>query len=510
MLRTIRFFLSSRKSWTIPYVIFSAVFVILPLLLIVVYAFMDDAGHFTLGNFAKFFAHPEAINTFVYSIGVAIITTVVCILLGYPAAYILTQTRMKYASTVVVLFILPMWVNILIRTLATVALFDFMNVSLGEGALIFGMVYNFLPFMIYPIYNTLQKLDKSYVEAAQDLGANPMQVFFKAVLPLSMPGIVSGILMVFMPTISTFAIAELLTMNNIKLFGTTIQENINNSMWNYGAALSLIMLFLIGATTLLASDDKDLWLLLLLLYAPIFIIMIYSFTEAKVLGNWTGFSTKLYSSLFVAGTHHSLTNALVNTLSIAFIAATVSTLLGSITAIGIFNLRPRARKAISFVNNIPILNGDIIIGISLFLLFVSLGIPQGYTTVVLAHITFCTPYVVLSVLPRLKQMNPNIYEAALDLGATPMQALRKVIVPEILPGMISGFMLAVTLSIDDFAVTVFTIGNEGLETLSTYIYADARKGGLTPELRPLSTIIFVLVLVLLVIINRRAGKKKEV
>ena len=243
-----------------------------------------------------------------------------------------------------------------------------------------------------------------------------------------------------------------------------------------------------------------LWLLLLLLYAPIFIIMIYSFTEAKVLGNWTGFSTKLYSSLFTTGTHHSLPNALINT---------VSTLLGSITAIGIFNLRARSRKVIGFVNNIPILNGDIIIGISLFLLFVSLGIPQGYTTVVLAHITFCTPYVILSVLPRLKQMNPNIYEAALDLGATPMQALRKVIIPEILPGMISGFMLAVTLSIDDFAVTVFTIGNEGLETLSTYIYADARKGGLTPELRPLSTIIFILVLVLLIIINRRSSKKKE-
>ena len=165
-----------------------------------------------------------------------------------------------------------------------------------------------------------------------------------------------------------------------------------------------------------------LWLLLLLLYAPIFIIMIYSFTEAKVLGNWTGFSTKLYSSLFTTGTHHSLTNALINTLTIALIAATVSTLLGSITAIGIFNLRARSRKVIGFVNNIPILNGDIIIGISLFLLFVSLGIPQGYTTVVLAHITFCTPYVILSVLPRLKQMNPNIYEAALDLGATPMQA----------------------------------------------------------------------------------------
>ena len=431
-------FFSSRKSWTLPYIIFSAIFVVIPLLLIVVYAFTDDSGHLTLENFAKFFQHHEAINTFVYSIGIAIITTIVCILLGYPAAWILSNAKLNRSKTMVVLFILPMWVNILVRTLATVALFDFFSVPLGEGALIFGMVYNFIPFMIYPIYNTLQKMDHSYIEAAQDLGANPVQVFFKAVLPLSMPGVMSGIMMVFMPTISTFAIAELLTMNNIKLFGTTIQENINNSMWNYGAALSLI-----------------------------------------------------------------------NTVTIALIAATASTLLGSITAIGIFNLKARSRKAISFVNSIPILNGDIITGISLFLLFVSLGISQGYTTVVLAHITFCTPYVVLSVLPRLKQMNPNIYEAALDLGATPMQALRKVIVPEIRPGMISGFMLALTLSIDDFAVTVFTIGNEGLETLSTYIYADARKGGLTPELRPLSTIIFVVVLALLIVINRRAGKEKK-
>ena len=249
-----------------------------------------------------------------------------------------------------------------------------------------------------------------------------------------------------------------------------------------------------------------LWVLLLLLYSPIVIIVIYSFTEAKVLGNWTGFSTKLYSSLFNTGAHHSLMNALVNTITIALLAATASTLLGSIAAIGIFNLKARSRKAIGFVNSIPILNGDIITGISLFLLFVSVGITQGYTTVVLAHITFCTPYVVLSVLPRLKQ---NIYEAALDLGATPMQALWKVIVPEIRPGMISGFMLALTLSIDDFAVTVFTIGNQGLETLSTYIYADARKGGLTPELRPLSAIIFVVVLALLIAINYRAGKAKK-
>ena len=148
--------------------------------------------------------------------------------------------------------------------------------------------------------------------------------------------------------------------------------------------------------------------ILLLLYAPIIIIMIYSFTESKVLGNWTGFSTKLYTSLFNTGAHHSLLNALINTVTIALIAATVSTILGSITAIGIYNLKSGGRKMISFVNNIPILNGDIITGISLFLLFVALGISQGYLTVVLAHITFCTPYVVLCVLPRLKQMNSNI------------------------------------------------------------------------------------------------------
>lgn len=249
-------------------------------------------------------------------------------------------------------------------------------------------------------------------------------------------------------------------------------------------------------------------ILLTLLYAPILIIVIFSFTEAKVLGNWTGFSLKLYSSIFQGAVHHSLTSALWNTLIIGLTAAFASTLLGTMAAIGIHNLHSRSRKAIQMVNTLPILNPDIITAISLFLLFVSLGISQGYTTVILAHITFCTPYVVLSVLPGLKRMNENLYEAALDLGATPYFALRKILLPELRPGMISGFILAFTLSIDDFVVTLFTIGNEGLETLSTYIYADARKGGLTPELRPLSAIIFVVVLVLLLVINHRAAKKR--
>ena len=250
-------------------------------------------------------------------------------------------------------------------------------------------------------------------------------------------------------------------------------------------------------------------LLLVMLYAPIIIIAIFSFTESKVLGNWTGFSTELYTSLFSGGVSDRLIVAIENTFIIALTAAVVSTVLGTIAAIGINDLRYRKRRVVNFVNNIPILNPDIITGISLFLLFISLGITQGYSTVILAHIAFCTPYVVLSVMPRLVQMNPNIYEAALDLGATPMQAMRRVILPEIRPGMISGFILAFTLSIDDFAVTIFTNGTDGLETLSTFIYADARKGGLTPELRALSTIILVVVLILLLVVNYRAHRQAK-
>jgi spermidine/putrescine transport system permease protein len=250
-------FIGRRRNWSIPYFIFLCCFVLIPLGLIIYFAFTNNEGHFSFTNFRKFWMQPEALNTFIFSIGIAIITTIICLIIGYPAAYIMSRMKMRGARLLVVLFILPMWINFLIRTLATVALFDFLGIPLGEGALIFGMVYNFLPFMIYPIYNVLQKTDSSLIEAAQDLGASPSQVFFRTILPLSYPGIASGIMMVFMPVISTFAIAELLTINNIKLFGTTLQENIYNGMWNYGAALSLVMLLLIGITSLLNGEGNS-------------------------------------------------------------------------------------------------------------------------------------------------------------------------------------------------------------------------------------------------------------
>lgn len=244
-----------RSNWSIPYLVFLILFVVLPLALIAVYAFQDSTGHFSLSNFSKLIRDSDAISTFGVSLEVAIENTLICILLGYPAAWILASTKLNKSAVTIVLFILPMWINALMRTLATAELFNMFGFQLGKGTLLFGMVYDYLPFMIYPIYNCLQKMDPSYGEAAEDLGAAPMEVFLKVTVPLSMPGVWSGVLMVFMPTVSTFAISEFLTNNKIKLFGTIIQENINTSMWNYGATLAFVMLIIIGLTTFLSNSS---------------------------------------------------------------------------------------------------------------------------------------------------------------------------------------------------------------------------------------------------------------
>lgn len=239
-----------RSSWSLPYFIFLLLFVALPLVLIAVYALQDSSGRFTLDNITRFFTDSDALSTFALSLEVAIENTLICLALGYPAAWILANRKFNRSAVTIILFILPMWINALMRTLATAELFNVLGFGLGKGTLLYGMAYDYLPFMIYPIYNILQKIDPSYAEAAEDLGATPSKVFLKITLPLSMPGIISGVLMVFMPTVSTFAISEFLTNNKIKLFGTIIQENINSSSWNYGAALSLIMLVIIGITSL--------------------------------------------------------------------------------------------------------------------------------------------------------------------------------------------------------------------------------------------------------------------
>lgn len=246
-----------RSNWSIPYLVFLIIFVVLPLILILVYALQDSQGGFTLANITRFFSDKDSLSTFAVSIEVALENTILCILIGYPAAWILSRRDYNKSTVTIILFIMPMWINALMRTLATAQLFTILGFNLGKGTLLFGMVYDYLPFMIYPIYNVLSRMDKSYIDAAVDLGATPWRAFWKVTVPLSMPGVASGVLMVFMPTVSTFAISEFLTNNKIKLFGTIIQENINSSMWNYGAALAFIMLIIIGITSLFSKDKEQ-------------------------------------------------------------------------------------------------------------------------------------------------------------------------------------------------------------------------------------------------------------
>ncbi len=245
-------------------------------------------------------------------------------------------------------------------------------------------------------------------------------------------------------------------------------------------------------------------LIFIFLYAPIAALIVLSFNASKTRTKWGGFTFKWYGALFQ---NDDIMQALFNTLMIALIASVVSTIIGTIACIAIMNLKKRSRAVVMGITNIPMLNAEIVTGISLMLLFISMGLRFGLGTILLSHITFCIPYVILSVMPRMRQLNPYTYEAALDLGASPVYGFFKVVFPEILPGVLSGFLMAFTMSIDDFIITHFTKG-AGVDTLSTKIYTEVKKG-IKPEMYALSTIIFVTVLLLLLLVNRRPFEKKN-
>ena len=236
-------------------------------------------------------------------------------------------------------------------------------------------------------------------------------------------------------------------------------------------------------------------LILLFMYAPIFVLIAFSFNESKG-RTWTGFSFKWYAELL---RDDAIIGALCNTLIIAVIAAIISSILGTAAAIGIHNMKRPSKTLVKNVNNLPLINPEIVMGISLMILFSFCRINPGFLTIIIAHITFCIPSVVLSVLPKLRQINRSIYEAALDLGCNDFQAFFKVILPEIMPGIISGFLMAFTYSIDDFVISYFTAGPDS-QTLPLVIYTITRKP-MTPKLNALSTIIFVIVLLALLISN---------
>jgi spermidine/putrescine transport system permease protein len=258
--------LKSRKAFALPYIFFMTFFVVLPLAVVLISAFLapDENGtlRISLSNFGKILGGEIGFFPMLWrSLWVGIVNSALCLLIGYPIAYFLSNAKYNKTSTAYMLFVLPIWMNFLIRTVATKALFDAVGIELGGmGPVIFGMVYNFLPFMILPIYNVLTRMDKNLIEAASDLGANYRQVFTKTIIPLSMPGVVSGFVMVFMPTISTYVISDLLSYNQITLFGNLINKTAGQTSANsyyLASGLSMIMLIFIGAIMLFSNKfDK--------------------------------------------------------------------------------------------------------------------------------------------------------------------------------------------------------------------------------------------------------------
>lgn len=245
-------------------------------------------------------------------------------------------------------------------------------------------------------------------------------------------------------------------------------------------------------------------LIFLFLYAPIATLIVLSFNASKTRAKWGGFTLKWYASLLE---NEEILEALGTTLLIAFLSSLVATVIGTIACLAMNDMKKRSRTILMGITNIPMLNADIVTGISLMLLFISLGLRFGFGTILLSHITFNIPYVILCIMPRMKQLNPSVYEAALDLGASHITAFFKVMLPDLMPGILSGFLMAFTMSLDDFIITHFTKG-AGIDTLSTKIYTEVKKG-IKPEMYALSTIIFVTVLVLLFLVNNTPDKEKK-
>ena len=252
-----------KASLCIPYALFMILFILAPILLILFYAFTNQNGQFTFENFQTIFSNSSNFKVIGMSIIVGILNTIVCLLIGYPIAYFLASSKYNKNKILVYLFLIPMWINFVIRTIATRDMLSWIGISSENHALlstVIGMVYNYLPFAILPLYNQMLKLDQSQIEAARDLGANTPQVFFKTILPMTIPGIISAILMTFMPTMSSYVIADKLGGGKVTLIGNLIANQFSSTAqnsYNVGSVLAIIMLLMIGITTLISTIAND-------------------------------------------------------------------------------------------------------------------------------------------------------------------------------------------------------------------------------------------------------------
>ena len=507
-------------------------FVFLPNLMIIGTSFLtrDDANFvkmvFTLENYTRLL-DPLYFEVLVHSLNMALIATLACLVLGYPFAWFLVKLPEKVRPLLLFLLIVPFWTNSLIRIyglkifLSTKGYLNEFLLWLGvidtpirimftPSAVIIGLVYILLPFMVMPLYSSIEKLDKPLLEAARDLGASKLQTFTRIIIPLTMPGIIAGCLLVMLPAMGLFYVSDLMGGAKNLLIGNVIKvQFLNIRDWPFGAATSITLTIVMGLMLLiywrasrLLNKKVELGRLLrggfmtaiyAYLYIPIIILIVNSFNSSRFGINWQGFTTKWYGLLM---NNDSLLQAAQHSLTMAVLSATFATLIGSLTAVALYRYRFRGKPFVSGMLFVVMMSPDIVMAISLLVLFMLIGIQLGFWSLLFSHITFCLPFVVVTVYSRLKGFDVRMLEAAKDLGASEVTILRKIILPLAMPAVAAGWLLSFTLSMDDVVVSSFVTG-PGYEILPLKIYSMV-KVGVSPEVNALATILLVLSLVMVI------------
>ncbi len=557
---------TSRRVAVVPY-LWLACFFVLPFLLILKISLSDRArarppyvpqldltqgasgiwsflSGLDLENYKTLLTDSFYFRSYLLSLETAVIATAFTLLIAYPMAYGLTRAPQKWRNLLLALVVLPFWISFLIRVYAWMSIlkpngfFDMLGQGIGldvgtlavlntKSAVIIGIVYSYLPFMILPLFTVLDKLDDSLLEASRDLGASTWRTFRSITLPLSLPGIYAGCLLAFIPMVGEFVIPDLLGGNDTALIGKTLwTEFFNNQDWPLASAIAIGMLLLLLlpiAALQRAQTRADVRqggsaagriftgfhraavaTGLSFIYLPIILVVIFSFNDSRLVTVWAGFSLKWYGLLFQ---NTQLLQSALLSFKLALLSATAATALGVLAALTIARVRTfRGKTLFGFLVLAPIIIPEMVIGLAFLLLFVAIGLQRGFFTLFLAHTTFGLCFVATTVQARLSGFDTSLEEASSDLGASGLQTFWKITFPLILPGVLSGWALAFVLSFDDLIISSLVTG-PGATTLPMRLYSQMRLG-VTPEINAASTLM-VLAAVLVLFLSLRFGQRRQ-
>ncbi len=470
---------------------------------------------------------PAYSGVFFRTVKISLLTVLISLAAGYPYAYFMAGLPARARKIMKMLVIVPFCINALIRIYGwRILLLNFFPKFLySDGAVLLGMVYGLFPFLVLPIYNSIRKIDQRSLEAAQNLGAGRLKLFFDIILPLSSPGLITGCILIFIPSMGLFFLNDLLGGSKSVIAGSLIHNLISARNTGMAAAVSVLLLlltaFFIAAynsltrreapvqSSLKAREDFSgiagklyLFTVTLVMYLPVFVVMLYSFnaSRSRVPLKFTGFSVEWYIKLFSSGGKYF--SSLWLSLLTALLAAGIALVFGTLGAIGAsrrFSVsRPNiADRIFESLSSVPIMIPEVIMGLALMLMLNAAGISNNLLRLVIAHSSFCIPYVYMNVRAGIAGTDPSLLNAAMNLGAGRNKALVDIILPSIAGSVISGSVIAFAMSLDDFIISFFVYG-PGQGTLPMLVYTSV-KTGVSPQLNVLCTLIIVLVFVIMCI-----------